>query len=725
MKTRLLLASLAVSGFALSQPRPALPIPAAGNVTLSLQDYNQLVERAALPAPKPDTPLAYSLRSAELRLQAAGELVSGTVQIDGEVFSAKTAVKVPLVSGMTVFNAQQQGKDLPLEQESGRHAAILSGPAPFSVTLNAGLPLSTDAGRASFLLPAPAAGTVRLTLVVPGERTNINLTPGLITSRTSANGQTTIVGVLVPGQPAALSWATREMAPPVVPREVRFLSDLKTLVSVTETGLELAVLADITVVQGTPSQFELELPAGYEVTGATGNTLSTSDVQSGLLMLKVVNASQRTHEFLISLERAFDGTKTEAPILSFKGAQRETGEVLIEGAGTMELAATEGGGLQRMDLKEINPYLRALAQFAPQAAFRYHRQPGETPRVSLEWARFPDARLLAAVVQRATVTTLVTSEGRSLTEIKLLVRNQAQPFLRLALPAGATIVSAEVAGQAVKPVQGADGSRVPLLRTGFRPTGSYPVSFVFLHSGAPFARKGGAELTLPRMDVPVGLMQWEVFLPQQYKVADFGGDVVPAALLGLLPRDGEEIVQASIVPLRPDVSLDLGPGQVGGVVVDPSGAVIAGARVTVLNLATGNSQNVTADRLGRWVVMGMPSGRLRITVSQAGFQIAVREGEYDANQPLRFDTVLNVGSVTESVTLNAESANLALQSTAVPKDVTNAPAPPSSNVTHLQKRVAGVLPIRVDVPRDGNSYRFMRPLVIDEETKVTFRYKSR
>jgi hypothetical protein len=46
-------------------------------------------------------------------------------------------------------------------------------------------------------------------------------------------------------------------------------------------------------------------------------------------------------------------------------------------------------------------------------------------------------------------------------------------------------------------------------------------------------------------------------------------------------------------------------------------------------------------------------------------------------------------------------------------------------VVNLQRRAAGVLPIRVDVPRAGNSYRFVRPLVLDEETKMTFKYKSK
>jgi hypothetical protein len=49
----------------------------------------------------------------------------------------------------------------------------------------------------------------------------------------------------------------------------------------------------------------------------------------------------------------------------------------------------------------------------------------------------------------------------------------------------------------------------------------------------------------------------------------------------------------------------------------------------------------------------------------------------------------------------------------------------STNVINLQRRVAGVLPIAIDVPRAGTSFAFVRPLVLDEETKVTFSYKSR
>jgi hypothetical protein len=47
----------------------------------------------------------------------------------------------------------------------------------------------------------------------------------------------------------------------------------------------------------------------------------------------------------------------------------------------------------------------------------------------------------------------------------------------------------------------------------------------------------------------------------------------------------------------------------------------------------------------------------------------------------------------------------------------------SLNVQNLQRRASGVLPVRLDVPRSGQSHTFVRPLVMDEETRVAFRYK--
>jgi Carboxypeptidase regulatory-like domain len=748
---KLLAILMMFSVYAMGAETTSLPLPTTGNVTLTLAEYNRLVELASKTSKQREAPpMAYAIKRVEMKLHIANETVLGTLQLDGEVFS-KGAAKVPLTTGLTILNARQEGKSLPLEQEGSTSKAILPGAAEFSVALDTGMSLAIEAGRASFNLPVPAAGSVRLQLVIPGDHSMVRISPGLITSRTTEKGQTTLEATLVPGQPANISWITGVVQVPVVKHEVRFLSDVKTLVTVNDEELRIAALADITVVQGDPTQFVVDVPAGYEITGASGATVDSSEVENGKLIVRLNSSAPRNHEFLISMQRPLSGTKADAPILGFVDTQRETGEVLVEGTGAMELTATEGGGLKRMDLKEVNPYLRSLARFPLQAAFRYHRQPTEIPTLAMEWTRFPDSTVLAAVAEHAVVTTLVTVEGRTLTEVKLTVKNQAQPFLKVNLPAGATIVSAEVAGERVKPVQGPDGNRVPLLRTGFRPSGSYEVSFVFMDAGTPFTKKGGSELSLPSMDVPISLLEWELFLPEQYKVKDFGGDAIAAYLLPTpMVEAGDTVMSTVSYPMggiKENEGMDnlaqfspgvtsgpLLPGQIGGIVVDPMGAVISNAQVQVSSLVNGATTSAITDSSGRWVVTaGMPSGRVKISATAQGFQTAQINAHNDANRPQQYSIALQVGAATETVEVTAEAPTVETSVTRTrrkdkERDEKKAEQrqlnAASANVLDLQKRVAGVLPVRVDVPRAGNSYRFARALVLDEETKVTFSYKT-
>jgi hypothetical protein len=765
---KLLALFMSFSMLAMAGENTSLPLPTTGNVTLTLAEYNRLVELAAKSGKKHDAPpMPYAIKRAEMKLHVANQTVLGTVQLDGEVFS-KGAAKVPLTSGLTILNARQEGKSLPLEQEGSTSTAILPGAAEFSVALETGMQLAIEAGRASFSLPVPAAGSVRLSLVIPGDHNIARISPGLITSRSTEKGQTILEATLVPGQPATIWWATGDVQVPVVKHEVRFLSDVKTLVTVNDEELRIAALANITVVQGDPAQFAVDLPADYEVTGVSGATVDSSEVEKGKLMVRLNSSAPRGHEFLISMERPLNGTKADAPFLSFKDTQRETGEVLVEGTGAMELTAAEAGGLKRMDLKEANPYLRSLSRFPLQAAFRYHRQPTENPTLALEWTRFPDSNVLAAVAEHAVVTTLVTVEGRTLTEVKLTVKNQAQPFLKVTLPAGAAIVSADVAGEKVKPVQGPDGNRVPLLRTGFRPNGPYEVSFVFMHSGTPFARKGGSELSLPSMDIPISLLEWEFFLPEQYKVKDFGGDAIAASLLpAAMAEDGDTVGSfartklTTFAGLKENEGLDniavftpgfaggpLASGQLGGVITDQNGAVVPGTQVT-LKLENGRTMTTQTDAEGRWHFSNLSSGRVKINADAPGFQTTVGSVRYNSGRPVSFNMQLRVGSTTETVEVTSAAPVIDMSQAQVTntfspgtgggfvagslsrkdrdkkKQEAAAQSGASDNVLNLQKRVAGVLPVRVDVPRAGTSYRFARALVLDEETKVTFSYKTK
>jgi hypothetical protein len=432
--------------------------------------------------------------------------------------------------------------------------------------------------------------------------------------------------------------------------------------------------------------------------------------------------------------------------------QRERGEIAIEGVGTLELATTERGAVHRMDVRELNRALQSLAERPIMSAFRYQRNAGGSIGVAIDVKRFADAGVLAAVADRAVATTLVTSEGRALTEVVLTVQNRAQPFLKVALPRGATIVSVEVAGEAAKPVLGSDGTRVPLLRAGFRPTGSYPVSFVYLDAGRPFAKKGEFQMALPKMDIPVSLLEWELFVPGSYTARVTDGNVIDRRLLagagtsfvvtgsavgrgaggsasGSAIRSGTAVgggaavggmvggmvgALASPPPAMPGGA----PGQIRGRTLDAGGAMLPGVTVR-LNAKDGTHTAVT-DATGGFIVSGVPDGPVTISAELPGFRTEsrsfvldkeARTVDFTMSLPDAFRetvTVTGAGSLKEAKAAEAQKA-----------------AAPSANVIELQRRAAGVLPVRVDVPRAGTSHQFVKPLVIDQEARVTLRYKRR
>jgi hypothetical protein len=735
MKTLILILSIAV--VAAGQQRNTtvdvrLPAPGtAGTVTLSLSEYNRLVELATRKDKAPDeVPLPFVLSHAVFKLRVENQTLVGTVDIDGTLL-AKGAVKTPLTTALTILEAKQATNPLPLLQEGPNHSAILNGPGPFAVSLGVAAPLTIEAGRASFTLPVPLASSSILTLELPGNHANVRIEPGLITTRDTANGQTRIEAALEPGKAARIWWTTREIAAPVAQREVRFLSDVKSVVSVGDSQLRVTALCDLNVIQGEADEFKMTLPAGYELVTASGSTLESHEVSGNILTLRVHDPARRNHQFLIAIERSNRETQAEAPLLSFADAQRETGELLVEGVGAMELRPTESGGLRRMDVREASAITRSLSHFPLQAAFRYNRRASEAPKLQLEWRQFLDADVLAAVAERATVTTLTNIEGRTLTEISLRVRNHAKPFMKVELPSGVQLLSAEVEGERVRPVEGTDGVRVPLLRPGLDSSKPYNVSFVYYTSGARFAKSGAYNMDLPKLNIPVNVLTWEVSLPERLEVKQFGGNALSAELFpASIAKNFDDAEEVFSNTAQNWTELDLStlePGQIGGVIVDSQGALVPGAEVTVSNTQTGASLTTRSDDEGHWRIVGMQPGATQVAITASGFKKTVYDVDLQATKPVRLGTTLEVASISETVTVTAGVAEInsrQIEDT-IKKNRAVHLNTASQNVFNLQRRVAGILPVAVEVPRSGKSYRFVRPLVMEEETRITFQYKAR
>src|SRR5687767_3112784 len=67
-------------------------------------------------------------------------------------------------------------------------------------------------------------------------------------------------------------------------------------------------------------------------------------------------------------------------------------------------------------------------------------------------------------------------------------------------------------------------------------------------------------------------------------------------------------------------------GTITGTVTDSSGAVLVGAKVTVVNSATGSSVETSTSGAGLFTVPQLTVGVYRVTIEQAGFKKHVEEG---------------------------------------------------------------------------------------------------
>jgi hypothetical protein len=105
--------------------------------------------------------------------------------------------------------------------------------------------------------------------------------------------------------------------------------------------------------------------------------------------------------------------------------------------------------------------------------------------------------------------------------------------------------------------------------------------------------------------------------------------------------------QATLIP---------GAAQIAGVVTDPAGGVIANASVRAYDLNGSLLGSVMTDARGYYTFASLPAGQVRLEVNVAGFKKYVHQGvNVGYGAPTRRDVQLDVGSVSEALTVRAEA----------------------------------------------------------------------
>ena len=104
-------------------------------------------------------------------------------------------------------------------------------------------------------------------------------------------------------------------------------------------------------------------------------------------------------------------------------------------------------------------------------------------------------------------------------------------------------------------------------------------------------------------------------------------------------------------------------GGISGTVFDPNGAAVAGATVTITNLGTNQSIQVTTSESGAYSVSNLDPVTYSVTVEAAGFKRAVVERvKVDTAVTTTVNVTLELGGLGEQVTVVSDAPLINVES---------------------------------------------------------------
>src|SRR5690242_12892427 len=151
-------------------------------------------------------------------------------------------------------------------------------------------------------------------------------------------------------------------------------------------------------------------------------------------------------------------------------------------------------------------------------------------------------------------------------------------------------------------------------------------------------------------------------------------------------------------------------GTIAGTVTDPSGAVLAGAKVLVTDVDRGGAFTTTTNQSGEYVASPLKIGRYTVTVEHSGFKRAVSQPvTLDVQQRAVVNVKLQLGQATESVEVTGSAPLLETQTSELgqvvnARQVSNLPLN-GRNFAQLALLTAGTTPSEPGA-RDEQSFGF-------------------
>ncbi|HEY1676075.1 MAG TPA: hypothetical protein VGG04_00065 [Candidatus Sulfotelmatobacter sp.] len=498
---------------------------ATGWVVIPVEEYRVLRAKAYPVEHDPEPPpLDATVSRVDYDLHVSGELASGCATLTVDVLKDGW-VRVPVPAGLLVREARLDGKLVSLVPSAqGRSAshlsALLSHAGRSVLTLDVDVPVAASTGDESISLPATESGVTRAALRLSRQGIDLRVGGGLISEKSETADETKWLAYGRGNEPLTFTWRKRA-EDHHVDLPLRLRGSLTQLTSLAEDSASIYAEANFEIVQGAAREVRIQLPEKVTINQVSGAMVADWEMKGGELAVSFLEPVEHSARFVINGEARLprDGI-VDIPLLRLLNTERDTGGVAVEILGAGEIKDQKTQGLEDADATDLG---EMVASRQSPALVAYRVRPGEagaTRSLSVNVARYDQQAVLMANIEEARYQVLMSADGKELVQARYAVRNNQRNFVKIALPQGATVWSASLAGRPVRPGQSPDGSLLlPLEKSrGGEDAPAFVVEVFYLTKASAWGDKGRETVTLPALDLPISRTGVLLYYPPTFRV---------------------------------------------------------------------------------------------------------------------------------------------------------------------------------------------------------------
>jgi hypothetical protein len=502
------------------------PSHAAGWVVIPIDEYRVLRAKAYPVEHDPEPiPLDATLTRVDYDLHVAGDLAAGRASLTVDVLKDGW-VRVPVPAGLLVREARLDGKQVSLvpgaQGKGGTHlSAMLSHAGRFELLLDIDVPIMSAAGDESISLPSTESGVTRAAVLLPRQGVDLRIGGGLLSEKSETAGETKWLAYARGNEALTFTWR-RKTEDHHVELPLRLRGSLTQLTSLGEDSTSIYAEANFEVVQGAAREVRIQLPEKITINQVSGAMVADWEMKNGELAVTFLEPVEHSARFVINGEARLpkDGI-IDIPLLRLLNTERDTGGVAVEILGAGEIKDQKAQGLEDADATDLGEMV-ANRQSPALVAFRARSgEAGANRTLSINVARYDQQAVLMANIEEARYQVLMSADGKELVQARYAVRNNQRNFVKVTLPAGATVWSVTLAGRPERPGQSPDGSLLlPLEKSrGGDDAPAFAVEILYLTKAAVWNDKGQEKVTLPALDLPISRTGLLLYYPPLFRVS--------------------------------------------------------------------------------------------------------------------------------------------------------------------------------------------------------------